>query len=544
MVRSIQRQLGAFYTPHSATELMASWAVRRDNERILEPSFGDGAFLRAVKDSAAERGLTGVHVAGVEIDPLARQHAVNEQLICDQEAFLDDFLSLTPFPVEAVVGNPPYVRLRHLPSDQRRVALGAAEQVLRKPMDPAGSAWMPFVLHAMRFLERGGRLALVLPWEFTYVRYGRPLWGVLGRSFGSLQVLRTHERLFPGLLQDVVILLADGFGGHTEEVVFQAFERVDDLLLGVPVVDEPLSIADIEAGKRSFIRAMLPAKLRDLLDTKVANLTTPARSMVRFNIGYVSGDKRFFHPSPEVVGQYDIPSQSLRPALTSGKSLSGAGLRTSNLPVNQLDRLFVPDPAHLKAGEERYIRSGVEGGAANRYKCRIRDPWFMVPSLRRPDVVLTVFTEQPILVVNDTELLASNSLLCGFSLGPSPVDLAARWYTSLTLLQTELEVHALGGGVMVLVPVEAGNVLLPEVVTATAEHLHALDDALRSNDPGAAYELGDHAVLRGQLGFTDEEVKLLRRGIEILEHWRTSVRTAKRWGSSVSRKYPRRPSAP
>jgi hypothetical protein len=507
---------------------MADWVVRRDNERILEPSFGEGAFLRAIRDSALKREITGLHVAGVEVDPQARQHAISGGLICDREAYLGDFLSLKPLSAQAVVGNPPYVRLRNLPSDQRKTALSAAEQVLRKPMDPSGSAWMPFTLHAMRSLERGGRLAFVLPWEFTYVRYGRPLWEVLGRGFDSLQVLRTHERLFPGLLQDVVILLADGFGGQTGEVVYQTFEQVDDLLLGVPVVDASLKIADIVEGKRSFIRSMLPTQLRELLEGKISSVTAPARSMVRFNIGYVSGDKRFFHPSPETVEQYGIPSQSLIPALTSGKSLRGAGLRTSVLPTDRQDWLLVPDPAHLSEGEERYIASGVESEVANRYKCRTREPWFVVPGLRRPDVVLTVFTEQPLLVVNDGAFLASNSLLCGFSLGPSAEDLASRWYTSLTLLQSELEVHALGGGVMVLVPVEAGNILLPTTVTATSGHLRCLDQTLRSKESGAAYQLGDQAVLRSQLGFTDEELDVINRGIEILVHWRTSVRTSKR----------------
>src|SRR5690349_24006721 len=44
--------------------------------------------------------------------------------------------------------------------------------------------------------------------------------------------------------------------------------------------------------------------------------------------------------------------------------------------------------------------------------------------------------------------VASNSLLCGYLRpGVDTAGFAAGWYTSLTLLHAELEVHSLGGGV-------------------------------------------------------------------------------------------------
>src|SRR5262249_23245945 len=160
-------------------------------------SFGDGAFLRAVAAAAKQRRLTRVRQFGVELirEPFAS--ALKSGLLAEGNAFLSNFLALEPIEVNAVIGNPPYVRLRHLPVSQMARALRAAESVLRQPMDPSGSVWMPFVLHAMRFLRRGGRMALELPHELTYVRYARPLWKLLGQSFADLRIVRVHERLFP-----------------------------------------------------------------------------------------------------------------------------------------------------------------------------------------------------------------------------------------------------------------------------------------------------------------------------------------------------------
>src|SRR5207247_475023 len=108
-------------------------------------------------------------------------------------------------------------------------------------------------------------------------------------------------------------------------------------------------------------------------------------------------------------------------------------------------------PKRLTVGEQRFIKMGEKNGVSARYKCRVRDPWFVVPGIKVPDVVLTVFSERPVLLVNDGNYFASNSLLCGYCRNVTREAIAACWYTSLTLLQCELEVHALGGGVMIMV---------------------------------------------------------------------------------------------
>lgn len=393
---------------------------------------------------------------------------------------------------------------------------------------------MPFILHALRFLTSGGRMALVLPYELTYVRYGRPLWEMLGQKFGSLQVLRTHERLFPDILQDVVILLADGYGECTSTVRYQAFERVEDVGGNRAVVDEQLPIKGLLSGQRLFVEALLRPELRKLLQTRVAEVTTPARNRVTFNIGYVSGDKTFFHPTHEVVRRYGLTKSALRSALTSTRSLEGIGLKTSALHQENTDHLFLPTGDILTPEERHYVNWGEETGVSSCYKCRVRDPWFLVPGIRVPDLVLSIFSERPVLLINDAGHLASNSLLCGFTSGPTSAEIVTSWYTSLTLLQCELEVHALGGGVMVLIPGEAGNIRLPRQVSVQEEHLDSLDCRLKKGKTTEAYQSGD-CILIEQLGFTQEEVNLIRQGVETLAHWRTSSRS-----SLLAQKHPKR----
>jgi hypothetical protein len=529
LARSSARALGAYYTPPVAAQLLVKWALRNKGDRVLEPSMGDGAFLGALALESERRGL-GAEVWGVElaVDTFASTVAVGD--LDPRHAIRDDFLAVDPFEVDAVVGNPPYVRLRHLPADQQRTALPVADRVLGEPMDPAGSVWMPFVLHATEFLARGGRLGFVLPYDLTYVRYSRPLWRFLAERFTDLRVVRVHERMFPEILQEVVLLLADGFGGSTTIVSFEAYETVARLERREPAIRSVIEIDDIVAGERVFLEALLSEDTRALLEDRIRPTTVSASALVTFHIGYVCGDKSFFHPDAETIAKYGLPDGSLLNALTSSRQLRGMGIRTAAVPGNRLSRLFMPpqDRGLLTPGERAYLGNGDATGVSQRYKCRIRDPWYVTPYVRTPDVVVPVFTEKPALLVNDASLVASNSLLCGYLRHGSAESLAQAWFTSLTLLQLELKVHALGGGVMVLVPREAGRVQLPIVKAADEEHLALLHEHVANEKLDLAFAAGDEPVLGAVLGLNAAEIGLIQDGTDVLAHWRTAARSSVR----------------
>jgi adenine-specific DNA-methyltransferase len=171
-------------------------------------------------------------------------------------AICSDFLAVTPFPVQAVIGNPPYVRLRHAPADEAERALQRAEEALGEKMDPSGSVWMPFVLHASRFPTPGGRLAYVLPYDITYRRYARVLWEFLGKRFGSLRVVRVGERIFPDILQEAVLLYADDYGASTDTIRYDVFDTRARFLEGKPTLHDDIPLADVVAGERRFTEAL------------------------------------------------------------------------------------------------------------------------------------------------------------------------------------------------------------------------------------------------------------------------------------------------
>lgn len=519
------RPAGATPTASEASRFLARWVLRGEVHRVLDPSMGDGAFLDAVAAEAHERGIEPT-VWGVEADADTYAATVRRGAISHALSVRDDFLRVRPFAVDAVLAHPPCVRLRHLNQHDRARALQVGAKVLGHEMTTDTGLWLPFLLHATRFVVRGGRLAFVLPFDVTHLPDARPMWRHLGRTFASLTLVRVREAMFPDLHREVILLLADQHGTSTDHVTLQAHHHLSDLGHRQPEVAARLPLAEVVEGSRPFLEALLGEDTRALLHGPVEQRTVPAHDVVRFTPGYVCGDKAFFHPTAALVRRHRLPDRSLVPTFAASRQLRGAGLWTSDAPASARSSLFLP-PAEehlLTRGEQTYLRRGERDGASRRHKCRAREPWYVTPGVKAPDVLLPVFSETPSLLVNDAGLAASKSLLCGHLRGITGEHLATAWYTSLTLLQLELRVQSLVRGVPVLVPDEAGGVRLPRAVHATPGHLDRVSTLLAARRPLDAFRLGDGPVLGGQLGLSDEQVMLIRSAATELAAWRTAYR--------------------
>lgn len=515
--RPERRARGAYYTPGDAAHFMAKWLVRQGGETYLEPSLGDGAFIEAVADVTMAAGLDRPQWVAGELDAATAQEAVERGLVTTEEIQVGDYLTQPVRLVEAAIGNPPYVRLRHLDDGARTAALTASREYLGIQMAPSGSVWMPFVLKMVASIKLGGRMAVVLPLDFTYVTYALPLWEHLGQSFSTLRVLRSRERIFAEINQDVLILLADGRGGTTEHVEYAAFETVADMVAEADRAGGQVAISSITAGERAFQRALLPDGLEDMLaNAAKAGWIVPASNLATFRIGYVAGHKKYFHPDPTTIKKFRLPASSLRRALVNARKLRGQGLRTSGVDESLADHLWLPQ-GPLTAGEKRYVAQGEHLEVDQGYKASLRKPWYSVPGVKDPDAIISVFSERPMVLVNDAEWVATNSFLCAYTRGVSAEELAAAWYNPLTLLSIGLEVHSLGGGVMVMVPNEASRVavLNPDKLTGDLEQI---DQALHRGDIAAAYNSGTVSLTQA---FGEDGAALIQQGIDTLSRWRT-----------------------
>ena len=516
------RLTGSYYTSQRIADYMIEWAIRNGADTLLEPSFGDGVFLDAAFNRFLALGNATPTIIGVELQPtIFSKYADSAPL--SFVGHREDFIDFSPNSMfSAVVGNPPYVSLRNLKESDRAKAIDCVAEHKIK-MQSSGSLWMPFTIHASSLLARNGRLAFVLPFEITYVKYAYPLWEFLSNNFGSLKVIRIHEDFFPDVDVETVLLFADYYGANTSHVDFEIYDSVDALFANTISVKNKIHISEIAHRKKPFAFSMLNEDQRTMVSTLRKEKTLVSLiDLCKFNIGYVCADKKFFHPSKDTCEHYKLPTESLVPCISNGKEINGGtGIGAAVEENKQLNNLFLPK--EVTAADKRYIKHGVETGVNLRYKCQQRKPWYITPSIEIPDLILTVFGDAPKLVVNRGKYAVSNSLLAGYiKSNISAEQLVCMWYNSLTLLSIELNIHSLGGGVLVMIPGETDKL---EIVNAIPEKdvtsvFEKIDNCIKTKGLQAAYELGDELVLSKIYNLSDKQIQLIKDAVTTLRYWR------------------------
>jgi adenine-specific DNA-methyltransferase len=523
-----QKELGAFYTPPAMAQILADWAIREPGDRVLDPSFGGLVFMQASKARLSELGASDASAArqifGVDVDA-----AASERAAADAWSDLDaaNFLSQDFFSVEssrlprmdAVVGNPPYIRYQSFNGSAVRAReLSVAAGV---KLSKLASSWAPFVIHATSFLAPGGRLAQVLPAELLHAQYARPVLDFLRREFDQITVAIFDERVFPGALEDVVLLFADGRGTPgVGDLRVSSSGTLADLAAGLGAPDVRFSSRESVDDHGALLGQLLPTDTLALY-TRLKDHDDVQRlgSLASVDIGIVTGANKFFLLTESEAEAVD--DRLLQPAI--GKAVQLAGARFA--ARDHQDLLAAGRPALMFAASreqpERILRTaahhisrGEEEGFHERYKCRIRDPWWELPLPNGgpPDLLLTYCSnEHPRIALNEAAVISTNTIhgvrLSDPLLAPR---LAAGFYNSLTLLSAEIVGRSYGGGVLKLEPTEAEALLVPLLDPALSTALPAVDKAIRSRDPELALDLVDELTL-APLGLTGSEIGDLRR---------------------------------
>jgi hypothetical protein len=421
--------------------------------------------------------------------------------------------------VDACIGNPPYVRYQSFAGDARKrgreAALAAGVRV-----DGLASSWAPFTVHAASFLKPGGRLGLVLPAELMSVNYAAPVRRFLLERFGSVRVVLFEERVFPGVLEEVVLLLAEGTGPCDRFSVVQV-EGLADL----PSLEKRTWSSSPDAGKWTGL--LLPDSARHAVATvELGDAFQPLGEVASVSVGMVTGNNHFFCLTDADRASANLtPAQALPMLPPGSKSLRGLQYGESDWTEarssGERTWLFYPTD-HPSNAARAYVRHGELAGLNQAYKCRVRTPWYRVPLVKPPDLFMVYMADSgPRFVENRAGVLNVNSvhglhIRSGHRRDKSL--LPAALLSTFSLLGAELCGRAYGGGLLKLEPREALGIpvpssgLLADCRKQLTESKPALDLLLRSGHFEDAVQLVDRILLQDGMGLSVDDLEGLRAG--------------------------------
>ena len=497
---SSEKLRGGYYTPKKIADFILKWGLRDLlYTDILEPSCGDGAFLKALKTmGCCFHSLTAVEYNQVEAEK-AMQVGIGDVVNADFHAFCRD----TEKRFNLIVGNPPFIRYQYYDEEQQQIAADLFKKAGLK-FSKLTNAWVTFVIGCSLLLQERGRIGFVVPAELLQVGYALQLREYLSNFYNKINIISFKKLVFEGIQQEVVLLLCEKDGSSNHFIDHLELKDADELAtLDVSTLGCHSKTIDFRSDKWTFY--FLSQKEIDLLEyVRKYNMPTIS-DFADVEVGITTGANGYFTVPQSVVRSYQM-EQYAYPMVGRSVQVSSCIFTKQDWKNNQTNDaksnlLIFPPKAREEANEgtRNYILNGEILEINKGYKTRIRDYW-----VRRNNLF-------PKLVLNKAKAYTTDTMHRVF-IHPNVNELAfvASFYNSVSLAFSEILGRSYGGGVLELMPGEAAKIPLPYHV-ANSDLLDKIDSMLRCGmDIEKILDYTDDIILRQRVGYSTEQIQTAR----------------------------------
>lgn len=512
---SAQKLRGAFYTPLEAASAMLRLSCNPQMHTMLEPSCGEGVFFKALGSLKLGGNFNKIHA--VEIDKAAADKTLELKAgLPALKVFNEDFFGFykknrgkTSY--DLIAGNPPYIRFQYL-TQQQRTALNeiCAEADIR--VSRMSNVWAVFLVCCARLLSDRGTMAMVVPSEVLQVSYASDIRRYLAAHFASITLITFERLIFEALEQEVVILIcrkrSPGRGIRIVEL-----QDLTDL--------KDLDPSALDPGQSAIVDDKWTRYFIDDADQKILeSLKNDPRLMCmdeccRISVGITTGNNRYFCVDEKTALIYDLKDICL-PLVGRSSQTRGICFTREDWEHNRalgLKAHLVQFPSDVEYEQyprrhKDYIALGEDRKENLGFKCSIRDRWYIVPSVWVSDAFfLRRNNRYPKLVLNCCNAVSTDTMhRLSLKDGMAGDDLLISYYNSISLAFTEVCGRSYGGGVLEILPKEAGKIMLARpdnLDPGVKEHLLKLiDEAVRRDkDLNPALDEVDRLFLAEHLGF-------------------------------------------
>ncbi len=512
---------GGYYTPEPIAQFICNWAIDINTKGILEPSCGDGAFLKeAVKkvmeinpDINIEHTIVGVELFEEE----AKKASIYGTKVVSGDFFgyYKDYIEGKQ-KFDVIVGNPPFIRYQNVDADSREIAFHLMRGAGLHP-NKLTNIWLPFLVLSALALSKNGKLGMVIPAELFQVSYAGETRGFLAKFFDRLTLITFQKIVFENIQQEVILLLGEKTSNSKGIQVIELNDLEDLSNLDLSNFYD-YEVKELNQSDEKWIKYFLSCEEIELMRKLRNNVDiVPTTDLFEINVGLVSGENSFFLLNHEMVKEYQL-GNAARMIIGKTEQLKGVILSERDFK-NLVDKgkkvyMFAPKDvpfSELSKEEQEYIKYGEKLGFNRGYKCRIRKNWYCVPQSWEPDAfILRQVNRYPRIILNYANAISTDTIhKIRFLDGVNPEYIAAAFLNSFTLALAEVTGRSYGGGVLTFEPSEIRKLMIP-MKNAELLDVKKIDKLIRDNKIESVLDYTDKILLINGLGLPINAVKALR----------------------------------
>lgn len=383
-----KRDKGQFWTPHWVAKAMVAY-VQRGSNLVFDLGVGKGAFYTALKEISPRKKYIGI-----DSDPTIIRQARDEGVFGrDATIEIRDFILDPPKKLfKAIISNPPYIRHHRISRKVKNQLRVISSRNLGYILDGRAGLHIYFLIQALSLLDRGGRLAFIMPADTCEGVFSSKLWSWISRKYciDGVVTFDYNATPFPGVDTNAVIFLIRNAKPKKTLIWAKCLLPQNEELYDFFHSDlAGKSYKNIKIYERNLNEALVTGFTR--LPRKNSDFEFTLADFAHVMRGIATGANEFFFLTKEKANDIGIPDNFLLPAIGRTRDSDGPYLTKETLKKlegkGRPSLLFSPNSSQwedMPLSVKKYIHEGERLGLSKRSLISTRKPWYKMEVRKVP----------------------------------------------------------------------------------------------------------------------------------------------------------------
>lgn len=393
-----RKKYGQFFTPSLVASIMAKWVTENHPKKILDPAFGLGIFYEEISRLNLQYQW---HFTAYEIDTNILNYLDNIKNNNNLNLLNQDYLKSEINEYESIICNPPYLRFQKFIN--RHEILPKIEQQIGKKLGGYSNIASIFLIKALQQLNRNGRLAFILPFEFFNTGYGKEIKKTLieNNLLKQIVIFANEKDIFPDATTTICILLCqnDQIKQDIKITNINNNQEIQEISKISDYYQYQLKNSQLPPQKK-----WTPIILSLVSDQKIPKGFCKLSAYGTFKRGIATGANDFFALTKSRIEQLQLNNNNLCLCITKSNLIKKA-IFTDNdveLLVKQDKPIYCLDVKEINNQTViNYLKIGEEKDYNERYLTKNRHPWYKLEKREPAPILFGVFNRGRLKVIRN-----------------------------------------------------------------------------------------------------------------------------------------------